>query len=300
MQGRLQAIIAASTLMLLSLVMPPLIKPIVIIVSFATIALVTLRKGYLEGLTVLLSSTFAAAILGAFLVWQYQFAYLMLVSCLLMWLPVWVISVILREGRYLSLAIELTILMGVVGVVGFYLYATNPEPAAIWKNMFAPFMEMLPKDAPVVDIQEKLDFMAHYMTGVVAASTVFSLMFGLFLGRWWQSVLYNPGGFKKEFLSLTTEPRLAISTICVVILAWVSSGIVSEVAWNVLILVFVLYTYIGTAVLHSLFAAMNRANYIIPMFYVTLLLIPHVILPVAIVGLGDAWLNLRKINLNQT
>jgi hypothetical protein len=299
MQGRLQAIMVASSLVLLSLIMPPLVKPVVIIVSFATIALVTLRKGFLEGLYVLLFSSVAAALLGALLVWQYQFALLMLVSCLIMWLPVWLIALILREGRYLALAIELPIWLSVIGVVGFYLYATDPDPSTIWKNMFAPLFDMLPKEAPVDNIRSMVDISSHYMTGAVAASSLFSSLFGLFLGRWWQSILYNPGGFKQEFLSLTTRPRLAISCLIVVIVAWASSGIVSEIAWNVSIVFSLLYIYIGIAVLHTLFAAMKKGNYIVPMFYVTLFLIPHILLLVALVGLSDAWLNLRKIKSNQ-
>jgi len=130
---------------------------------------------------------------------------------------------------------------------------------------------------------------------------VFGLLFGLFLGRWWQAVLYNPGGFRQEFLSLNSQPALALLSVAVVALAWASSGLLSEAAWNVAILFFVLYTFIGTAVLHSLFSGMKLGRYMVPMFYVTMFLIPHAMLPVALVGLIDPWLNLRskiKIKLN--
>jgi hypothetical protein len=298
MRGRLQAIMVASSLALLALIMPPLIMPVVIIVSFAAIALVTLRKGFSEGLYVLLCSSVAAALLGAVLVWQYQFAFIMLVSCLIMWIPVWLIAVVLREGRYLALAIELAILLGVAGIAGFYFYATDPAPATIWKNMMAPFLDMMPKEAPAEDVRRMVDISSHYMTGAVVASSLISLSFGLFLGRWWQSVLYNPGGFKQEFLTLTTRPRLAISLIIVVIVAWASSGIVSEIACNIIIVLSLLYIYIGTAVLHTLFAAMKQGRYMVPMLYITLFLIPHAMLLVALIGLSDAWLNLRKIKSN--
>jgi uncharacterized protein YybS (DUF2232 family) len=125
-------------------------------------------------------------------------------------------------------------------------------------------------------------------------------LFGLFLGRWWQATLYNPGGFKQEFLSLNTYPRLAIGSIVVIVIAWAGSGAVSEVSWNVSILLFVLYTFIGTAVLHAVFGAMKLARFTVPMFYATLFLIPHVMLPVSLVGLSDAWLNLRNKISKQT
>ncbi len=281
MRGRIQAMIVASSLALLSLIVPP-----VSVVSSASVALVTLRRGAYEGLYVLVCSSAAAGLLGLFLIGNYQFA---LLYVMVLWVPVWLISIVLREGRHLSLAVEIAVLMGVLGVIGYYLF--NPELAVMWRGLLS---QMVPKDAPVEDIQHTLDVMSHYMTGVVAAGTVFGLLFGLFLGRWWQAILYNPGGFREEFLSLTTHPRLAIGTIGVIAIASFSSGMLSELSWNIVILLFVLYTFIGSAIMHTIFGAMKLARFTVPMFYVTLFLIPHVLLPVALIGLSDTWLNLRK------
>jgi hypothetical protein len=294
MKGRMQATLVASLLGLVSLFMHPLIKPLIIIVSFATIALVTLRKGALEGLYVLLYATGATAFVAALLVGEPSFALMMIVSCLTMWLPIWVCAVVLREGRYLSLTIEVAVLIGALGVVGFYSYAT--DPSRTWQAAFVPFLQMLPEDAsPVEGMREWITVVSHYMTGILAASTLLIVLFGLFLGRWWQSVLYNPNGFRQEFLSLRTGSRLALGSIAIVIVALVTSGLLSEVAWNITILLFVLYLFIGTSVLHTLFSSMKQSKYVVPLLYVTLFLIPHAMLPVALVGLGDAWLNLRKI-----
>lgn len=279
--------IVASTLALLSLKFPP-----ISVLSSAAVSLVTLRRGAAEGIYVLVSASVAAGLLGFFVLGNYQFV---LLYGMVLWLPVWLISVVLREGRHLSLAVEIAILIGVIGVVGYYLY--NAEPSAKWEKIL---LQMVPENAPVEDIQRTVDVLSHYMTGVVAAGSVFGLLFGLFLGRWWQAVLYNPGGFKQEFLSLTTHPRLALGSVAVVVLATVSSGTVSEIAWNVSILLFVLYIFIGTAVLHTVFAVMKLGRYLVPMFYITLFLLPHALLPVALIGLSDAWLNIRKKNLNQT
>lgn len=285
MRGRMQAMIVASSLALLSLSLPP-----VSIVSSASVALVTLRRGAFEGLTILVCSSLAAGLLGFLVLGNYQFA---LLYVMVLWVPVWLISIVLREGQNLSLTVEIAVLLGVLGVAGFYLYA--PESAAMWKNLLS---QMIPPDAPVVDIQHTIDMLAHYMTGVVAAGSVFSLLFGLFLGRWWQANLYNPGGFRQEFLSLNSQPRLALASVAVVAIALASSGISSEIAWNVTILLFVLFTVIGTAVLHTLFAGMKLGRYMVPMLYLTLFLIPHAMLLVALIGLSDSWLNLRKIKSN--
>ena len=287
MRGRMQAMIVASSLALLSLIMPP-----VSVVSSATVALVTLRRGAFEGLYVLACSSVAAGLLGFLAIGNYQFA---LLYVMVLWLPVWLISIVLREGRHLSLAVEIAILIGVVGVIGFYLFTS--EPAAMWKAVLS---QMVPADAPVGDIQRTIDTLAHYMTGIVAAGSVFGLLFGLFLGRWWQANLYNPGGFKQEFLALDTKPRLSIGSVAVVAIALASPGMVSEIAWNVSILLFVLYTVTGTAVLHTVFAGKKLGRYMVPMLYITLFLIPHAMLLVALVGLSDPWLNLRNKKSNQS
>lgn len=280
--------IVASTLALLSLIMPP-----VSIVSSATVALVTLRRGAFEGFYVLACSSAASALLGFLLLGNYQFA---LLYGVVLWLPVWLISIVLREGRYLSLAVEIAVLIGILCVVGFYFYDT--APAAMWKNVLA---QMLPPNAPVEEMQPTLDILSHYMTGIVAAGSVFGLLFGLFLGRWWQAVLYNPGGFRQEFLSLSTAPRLVIGSIAVFAVAALASGGLSEVAWNIGILLFVLYAFIGTSVLHTVFAAKKLGRFMVPMLYITLFLIPHALLPVALIGLADPWMNLRnKISNQQT
>ena len=277
----MQAMLVASSLALLSLMMPP-----VSVVSSATVALVTLRRGAYEGLYVLGCSSLAAALLGFLALGNFQFA---LLYVMVLWLPVWLISIILREGQHLSLAVEIAVLIGIVCVIGFYLYA--PDPVELWKAVLS---QMIPADVPVADIQRTIDILVHYMTGVIAAGSVFGLLFGLFLGRWWQANLYNPGGFRQEFLSLSTKPRISIGAIVVLIIAVTSPVGMSEIAWNVCILLFVLFTVIGVAVLHYAFSMMKLGRYMVPMFYITLFLIPHAMLIVGLVGLSDPWLNLRK------
>jgi hypothetical protein len=287
MRGRTQAIIVASSLALLSLKFPP-----ISIFSSAAVALVTLRLGAAEGMYILAGAGIAAALLGHFLIDSYQFA---LLYASLLWLPIWLIAILLREGRQLSLSVEIAVFIGMLGVAGFYLY--NPDPAAMWSSLLE---QMVQQNAPIKDIKGWISEFSRYMTGVFAAGTVFSLLFGLFLGRWWQSLLYNPGGFKQEFLDLNTSRKLATSSLLVLAIAFFASGTLSEIAWNMAILLFVLYTVIGTSVLHVVFAQTKLSRYAVPLFYVTLFLVPQVLPPVAVVGLIDAWLNIRKKISNQT
>jgi hypothetical protein len=287
MRGRLEAMLLASTLAMLSLMLAPLS-----VLSSGAVALVTLRKGAYEGLIILAISSLAAAVLATLIQVPYTF---ILLYVLVLWLPIWLIAIVLREGRHISLAVEIAVLIGVVGVIGYYLF--NTDPAAMWKQVMP---RMVPANAPVENVQQTIALMAPYMTGIAAAGAVFSMLLGLFLGRWWQAMLYNPGGFREEFLGLKVQPRLAMVCIAVIAVAIVSPGTVSQIAWNTTILMFVLYTFIGTAVLHTVFSRMKIGQYAVPMFYITLFFIPHSLVPVALVGFSDTWLDIRKRTLKQS
>jgi len=293
MKGRLQAMTVAATLALLSLLFPP-----ASIVSSASVALVTLRRGASEGLYVLLCACIAAAVLSAVLGVGYQFA---LLYGAVLWTPVWLISIVLRVGRNLAVAIEIAVILGVIAVLVFYGY--QPQPAQVWSQalavMIQPMLDATPA-APAEQIKQSAQVFAHFMTGAIAAGTVYGLLFGLFLARWWQALLYNPGGFRAEFLALRGHKQLGLASLAVLAAAGLASGAVAEVCWNVVVVVFVLYTFIGTAVLHASFAVAKSARFMVPLLYITLLLIPHVMVVIALCGLLDTWLDLRNKISNQT
>ncbi len=289
----MQAMMVASSLALLSLLLPP-----VSIVSSASVALVTLRRGWYEGLYVLICSCLSAAVLSFILFGNFQFA---LLYGLVFWLPIWLISTVLREGKYLSVAVEIAVILGVLGVIGFYLYVT--DPALLWNAILTQMVQPMlasGSDVPIDEIKRSVQAFSHYMTGGIAAGTVYGLLFGLFLARWWQAALYNPGGFREEYLSLKVRPKVASASILIVLLAWLMSGIVSEICWNITIIFAVLYTFVGTAILHTAFSGMKTKRFMVPFLYVTLVLVPHMIGIVIIVGIVDVWLDLRSKISNKT
>jgi hypothetical protein len=278
MRGRWQAAGIAVGLAFLSLFMPP-----ISIVSSAAVALVTLRLGAYEGFTVFGISLATLGTLGA-LAGNVEFA---LLYSIVLWLPIWVIAILLRAGRKLALAIESAVLLGGVGIISFSLF--KPDAGEMWKNLL---MQMSPPNASL-DMQPQIDALSHYMTGIIAAGTIFGWIFALFLARWWQAQLYNPNGFKAEYLALSTSRSLALGSVALVSIAALSSGGIAELATNLSILVVVLYTFVGTAVCHSLIAPLNQGRYLVIGFYITVFLIPHLLIPVALIGVCDAWWNLR-------
>lgn len=294
MKGRMQSAMVASSLGLLSLFLLPPVS----IVSSASVALVTLRKGSREGLVVVGYASLLAAILSFFLSGSFQYGILLGLG---LWIPVWLVSIILREAKSLSITIEIAVLFGVVSTIGFYLFVN--EPIQIWRpvleQMFQPMRE-LDSDVSQEQINHSIQLFSRYFTGIIIAGAVYGLLFSLFLARWWQSALYNPGGFREEYLSLRVHPQIAMVSIFIIAMAALMPGVVSEICWNISILFVVLFTLVGTAVLHAAFSTVKAKRFMVPFLYITLVLIPHVIIIVAIVGLLDEWMDLRNKFSNKT
>ncbi|NOQ65110.1 MAG: DUF2232 domain-containing protein [Methyloprofundus sp.] len=293
----MQAVLVVASLALLSLTI--ILLP-VNIVSSAAIALVTLRRGVYEGLLVLLSACLAVTVLGMVVFGEFQFILGYVVS---LWMPVWLVSAVLREGRHLSLAVEVGALLGIVMVIGFYLLTQSPVD--FWREMLSATVEPMLQaqaqtaDVPAEKIQEILGNMAKYMTGQIAAMAFLGALFSLLLGRWWQSSLYNEGGFGAEYLALRLSKPFATATIATILIGTVASGVIAELAWNISIVLLMAYVFVGIAVVHTLLSGTAAKRFLIPFFYTMLVLltlagIPFVMLLVIFMGVSDTWLNLRK------
>ncbi len=291
MRGRWQAAMVASALAFLALLLPP-----ASLLSSAAIALVTLRRGAHDGAFVMLSACAISALMSIFLLGNYVFA---LAYGVVLWFPVWIVAIILRESRRLSLVLQVVAIFGAIVVASVYLFMQ--DPSGLWNQMLTAVIESQASqlENSEIELRQLISTMSRFMTGMLVTGYISGLLLGLIIGRWWQSVLYNPGGFRQEYLTLRAHPAFAIVSVMVLLLAIFGSGILSEVAWNVAIPMFLFYVFIGTAIAHSLIAAMKAKTYLLPVFYVLLFLIPHVLLPVALMGLSDTWLNLRnKISMN--
>lgn len=287
MQGRMQAIMVASAFALLSLVLPP-----VSIISSAAVALVTLRQGYQQGLWIVGIGSIVTALLSTVLMGNYQFG---LLYGLVLWCPLLLIALLLRVTRDLALAIESAALMAMIAVL--LVYGFQADVAGFWRQVLDMMMQgMLAASADMSadSMKESADLFAHYMTGGVAAGSVFGLLFGLFLARGWQASLYNPGGFIQEYRSLNPHKSLAIATLGMALVAAFSSGLLAEVSFNLLMVMFALYTIVGASFLHNAFSGLKTSRLMVPFLYLTLLMIPHVMALVALWGVLATALNLRQ------
>jgi hypothetical protein len=284
MHGRMQAIAVAATSLMLSLLVPPLS-----LFAAAVVALVTLYRGGREGLNTLLGSALAAGLLGAMAIGNFV---LPAGYGLMLWLPTWGMALVLRHTGNLSWTFELLTVLGLIGIVAMYLI--SPDAAGFWRERMQQAFEAL--KGPVGVSEDlgplPLEVLARYMTGVVAAGMVSSLALSLLFARWWQALVANPGGFKTEFLRLRLHRPMAYLTLALGAAGIVVEGQTREAVVNLLLVLAVVYVGVGTAVLHAIFSGRGQKFWLWGL-YGLMVLVPHVLLPVALVGLSDTWLDWR-------
>lgn len=284
MGSRMQAIAVAATCLMLSLRLPPLS-----LLAAAVVALKTLRQGFREGLNTLLASALAAGLLGAIVLGDFS---LLAGYGLMLWLPAWAVAQVLRHTRNLGWTFELAAGLGLIGVALVYLI--SPDVAGFWYGRIEQMFGALgmPAGLDPAQWQTWLQIVARYMTAIIAAGMVASLMLSLLLARWWQALLYHPGGFRAEFLGVRLHKPTAYGVLGLGGVAMVLDGQAREAMVNLLLVLSVLYVVAGTAVLHAILAGRGWKALLFG-FYGLMLFVPQVLLPIALVGLSDAWFDWR-------
>jgi hypothetical protein len=288
MRGRVQAIGSIATLAVLSLIVSPLA-----IFTTAGVALVTLVHGYREGLKSLIAATVILAVFTGITLNQVAIG---LELALKFWLPAWFLASVVITRQSMSLAIVVAATMSGVLVLGFYIFA---EPAAYWNEVINKQLIPMLNEAGM-KIQEgpkaeKLwQFMAKIMTGSALALFLALQTVSLLLARWWQAVLYNPGGFAQEFHQLRFGVVAANIALVISIFAIASTN---EMVANLFFIVIVLMMFQGLAVIHGLVAKCKlNPSLLIGVYILMFFTLQHGaigLLLVALIGLLDNWLNLR-------
>ncbi len=269
-----------------------LFLPLIGLLSTASVALVTLRKGFTESAQVIGAGAVLLCLAGL-LVSGTVWAPLLYGS--LMWLPVWIVAMLLRGTRQLGWALELGTLFGLLGVSIIYLFVS--EPSEMWQERFQQLLAPLAQRADGADMSQIRQFSAWfspYLTGIVAAGSVSSVILGLVLARWWQAALFNPGGFAAEFTQMRLHKGTHYLALICLALALTGSAAASEFSWNLLIVLVVLFVALGLSIVHRLFAAKANRRFWLAGLYVLALLVPQTLLPVALLGVTDAWADWRE------
>ncbi|MFJ5298248.1 hypothetical protein [Pseudomonas sp. SLFW] len=256
--------------------------PLLFWLSAAAGCLVLLRRG-LSGA----SSVLAWALLPALVWWYFGDP-----RTLMVLLGSWGLAAVLRASeswvRVLLVSIGLGLLYGVI------LGAVFREPI---EAMAGELQKLLPHVFGDVYQQMSVEERARLgalitpvLNGLIAAVLQIVSVVCLILGRYWQALLYNPGGFGREFRSLRL-PRAPMLVLLVCMLVGPNFG--PQLAM-LTPLCSVPLMFAGLALIHGLVATKRLTRFWLVGLYVTLVLFMQLIYPLLVVfAIVDSLIDFR-------
>ncbi len=283
--GRLNALTLTSGFAVLGVVFPPLL-----LISLASLALVGLRMGAQQGLLIAAGSAGLVFILsladsrggGAG-------ATVFLALCLLTWL----MSQVYRQYASAACMINAVGAIGALSVIAAYLILG--EPAVYWLGLLEQYLrpQLLQTQffQSEAELNDWLNNFSRVMTGGITGLVCLWVIVSLLLARWWQAILFNPGGFQKEFHGLRLG-RLTAWTM----LTLLAMSLVGEfsLTLDLATVVWLLFLFQGLAVVHHLVLQLGaNAGWLIAIYFL-LAIKPHYVTPVLSgLGLIDTWFDFR-------
>lgn len=257
-------------------------------ISGGAVALVTLHVGLYQGLIAMFGAAIGSAVIAFFVMHAPTLA---LLFALMIWLPVWLLAAVLRYSRSLAMALQLAGLIGIAIVIIAFL--VTQDPAAEWMEVLQQVRPQLLKayGIPEPDLDKLLELASRVMTGSAAAFLVLGLICSLIIGRAWQALLFNPGGFKDEFCQIRVTKMVGLATLVLLAASLLSY---QQVIINIIVVLGLAYAIVGLAVAHGLVAKLGRSPGWLVAIYVLLVMMPaHVLVLLSLFGLADIWVDFR-------
>ncbi len=268
MRGRAQAAVVA-----LAGNWIPLLTP-------ATVGLVTLRQGVVNGLQVLTWALLPALLMLIFSPVEPLLPLLVVTSGLLAFAT----SLVLRATA--SWAHTLMVLIAMACGLALAIGVFSPGALNLALEMLDQWRHQLHGD----EVPERLAAAGRgFVLGMMAYIMAFSSVAGLIVARWWQALLYNPGGFREEFHRLRLQGPQAL--LCLLVGVYCLLQPLDISVWAAL---FTLpLTLAGLALVHRLAAIRNLAGPWLVLFYAALMILPLVAQLLVLVAFLDSWLDFR-------
>jgi hypothetical protein len=259
--------------------------------------LVTLRKGALEGLWIVLAATlpYLFKYYSADLT-QGDMVFLGLLLNIASNVLVWAFAVLLRRYNNWSIILEYSVLLGIV-VIGlvhlFYPDILNWWGIQLTKFIKSALMMNAPQSATSATEQQVavINIIKFYATGLFVVSVLFNVMLQLILSRWWQAAMFNPGGLRLELRQI----RLSHVSSILLMIGFGLTSFGSEMITDMMPVLCAVFAAAGLSFMHCYLATIkNTLVWLIILYLLVIWLFPLSVVFLAFVALFDVWMDLRK------
>ncbi len=287
MAGRMQAAIFVVLSTLISLVLSPLI-----VFSNAAIALITLRKGWQQGILYALLASVTLVVVSILLQQQASSGLIVGVAT---WLSMVLIASALAVTNSWEKTLQLTLLLGTAGVLLFHL--THPDASAFWKPELEQVKILLLKTQQTYQlssskIDEFINNTAYWMTGILAAAFAIISTLSLIIARNWQALLYNPGGFGEEFRQIRIGKQASIALIVGIAIAVVTAN---HLIIELIMVGVAVFMFQGLSLAHSIVKQREmNVRWLVGLYVLMFLLLIQMIVLLATFGLVDNFADFRR------
>ena len=285
LSGRFQAIAATTLSALVSLLIPPFAY----LISGSVIALVTLRKGPSVALQTLIASLLALQVFSVVVDLPLQ---LSLVYALVIWLPVWFSSTVLRLCEKQGLLILTVGLLATSLIVAIYI--TIGDVAGWWQQWLGVMLEKTVPAENLDQYKEILEPAASMVNAMMLAGLMLNILMSVLCARWWQSRLFNPGAFQKEFYALRLPSAILPVSAMIVLLVLTLAEPWRDMFRDIMVILMFMYLIQGISSVHRNVDMLKLSTAWIVSMYCLLVLMPQMGLFIACLGMTDVYVDWRR------
>jgi len=275
MRGRLQAI---------AMVLVGNLIPLLAVFTPASVSLITLRRGWLEGLLIALS---AALILVAIFAMEGVGPYALYISVGAVFTALATASVLRAT---ISWQATLAVLVACSALVSILASLAVTSPAEGLLSSYQTLLDAQPEETRAELESTVRGFAPQLLQGALAFSVSLYALLGLLLGRLWQALLFNVGGLRKEMHELRMS--LSLAAACVFGFVYCEWRGDAYAFWQLLFALPLLIA--GLGLVHCIVAQRKLGRVPLVAMYIGMIVVPPVAFVVAMLGLTDVWLDFRK------
>ena len=279
--------------------------PIFCVIGILIAALITLRKGIVEGALATIAATLPYLISFYFSghphtnvpigIWA---AVGVAVSSNLL---TFVFAVMLYRRSSLSFVLQVAALMGVLVISVVHLI--YPTVADWWGIQLQTYYNEAQSVTGLFKINltpasnearlEAINISKQYATGLMMAAILFNAMFQLMIARWWQSIVFHQGSLRRELVHIHLSRLAGMLFLLALVLSYLGNSVVLDI----MPVLYALFGAAGLSLAHYLFGlSQGKATWawLAALYIAIVFSLPMSMILIAIFALFDIGLDIRK------
>ncbi len=269
--------------------------PFLVVFSGGALALITLKVGVRQAISVLLISVALVAVSTLLLLGN------LTAGPLIIWASIVAVSYAYLRFQSLSLALQALTVFGIVLTV--LVTALFPDLQAGWLHYLKNLLQAI-EQGPSFQImmqntglsleraEQYLPGIASLMTGMVIAVYLLIVSVTLSFGGWWHDLLDDAQTFHKEFVRFNLGRTLALSVALFVVVALASKA---AIFWQLTIVCLSMFFLQGLGLAHAVIGAISKPMLgFVTVYGLLLIVTPQMMLVLASAGVLDGFLDFRK------